>query len=101
MFSGVPRKFVRREGVQQIQLRTEDRGNWDMRAVAPYSGVLEAAVVWYKNFISYSKIFLIFGTLRLFMITTNLFVIAIVKQLSEIPKGLQNCAKLNPIVKNY
>ena len=29
----------------------------------------------------YSKIFLIFGTLRLFMMTTNLFVIANVKQL--------------------
>ena len=33
------------------------------------------------HFISYSKIFLIFGTLRLFMMTTNLFVIANVKQL--------------------
>ena len=32
-------------------------------------------------FISYSKIFLIFGTLRLFMMTTNLFVIANVKKL--------------------
>jgi len=31
--------------------------------------------------ISYSKIFLIFGTLRLFMMTTNLFVIDNVKQL--------------------
>ena len=31
--------------------------------------------------ISYSKIFLIFGTLRLFMMTTNLFVIANIKQL--------------------
>jgi len=31
--------------------------------------------------ISFSKIFLIFGTLRLFMMTTNLVVIAIVKQL--------------------
>jgi len=30
---------------------------------------------------SYSKIFLIFGTLRVFMMTTNLFVIANVKQL--------------------
>ena len=34
-----------------------------------------------RNFISYSKIFLIFGTLRLFMMTTNVFVIANVKQL--------------------
>ena len=34
-----------------------------------------------RNFISYSNIFLIFGALRLFMMTTNLFVIANVKQL--------------------
>ena len=32
--SGVPRNFVRR-GVQQIQLRTEDRENGDMGVVAP------------------------------------------------------------------
>ena len=31
--------------------------------------------------ISYSKIFLIFGILRLFMMTTNLFVITNIKQL--------------------
>ena len=34
-----------------------------------------------RNFISYSKMLLIFGTLRLFMMTTNLFVIENVKQL--------------------
>jgi hypothetical protein len=38
------------EGVQQIQLRTEDRANGDLGAVAPYSGVLEAAIIWYKKF---------------------------------------------------
>ena len=37
-------------GVPQIQLRTEDRENGDLGAVAPYSGVLEAAVIWYKKF---------------------------------------------------
>jgi len=37
-------------GVQQIQLRTEDRENGDLGAVAPSSGVLEAAVIWYKKF---------------------------------------------------
>jgi len=37
-------------GVQQIQLRTEDRETGDLGAVAPYSGVLEAAVIWYKKF---------------------------------------------------
>jgi len=31
--SGVPRNFVR--GVQQIELRTEDRQNGDLGAVAP------------------------------------------------------------------
>ena len=36
-------------GVQQIQLRTEDRENGDLGAVAPWSGVLEAAVIWYKK----------------------------------------------------
>ena len=47
--SGVPRNFVRGGG-QQIRLRTEDRENGDLGAVAPYSGVLEAAVIWYKKF---------------------------------------------------
>ena len=35
--SGLPRNFVRL-GVQQIQLRTEDRENGDMGAVAPSQG---------------------------------------------------------------
>ena len=34
-------------GFQQIQLRTEDR---DLGVVAPWSGVLEAAVISYKKF---------------------------------------------------
>jgi len=46
-----------------------------MGAVAPQSGVLEAAVIWYKKFIAYSKIFLIFGALRLFMITIYLLLL--------------------------
>jgi len=37
-------------GGVQIQLRTEDRENGDLWAVAPYSGVLQAAVIWYKKF---------------------------------------------------
>jgi hypothetical protein len=48
MYSGVPRNFV--AGVQQIQLRAEDRENGDLEAVALQSGVLEAAVIWYKKF---------------------------------------------------
>ena len=36
--------------VQQIQLRTEERENGDLGAVSPSSGVLEAAVIWYKKF---------------------------------------------------
>ena len=47
--SGIPRNFVR-GGVQQIQLRTADRENGDLGAAAPYSGVLEAAVIWYKKY---------------------------------------------------
>jgi hypothetical protein len=38
--SGIPGIFFRRAGgVQQIQLRTEDRVNGDLGAVTPYSGV--------------------------------------------------------------
>ena len=37
-------------GVQQIQLRTEVREDGDLGAVAPSSGVLEAAVIWCKKF---------------------------------------------------
>jgi len=37
-------------GVQQIQLRIEDRENGDLGALAPWSGVLDAAVIWYKKF---------------------------------------------------
>ena len=29
---------------------TEDRENGDLGMAAPYSGVLEAAVIWYKKF---------------------------------------------------
>ena len=47
--SGVPRNFFS-GGVQQIQLRTEDREDGDLAAVAPQSEVLEAAVIWYKKF---------------------------------------------------
>ena len=36
-------------GVQQIQLRTKDREG-DLGALAACSGVLEAAVIWYKKF---------------------------------------------------
>jgi hypothetical protein len=37
-------------GIQQIQLRAEDRENGDLEAVAPQSGVLEAAVISYRKF---------------------------------------------------
>ena len=48
--SRVHRKFVGGGMVKQIQLRTENRENGDLGAVAPLSGVLEAAVIWYKKF---------------------------------------------------
>jgi len=45
-----PGIFSGGRGVQQIQLSTEERDHGDLGAVAPYSGVLEAAVIWYKKF---------------------------------------------------
>jgi hypothetical protein len=36
--------------IQQIQLRTENREKGDLGAIAPQSGVLEAAVISYKKF---------------------------------------------------
>jgi hypothetical protein len=45
-----PGIFFRGGGRVQIQVRTEDRENRDLGAAAPYSGVLEAAVIWYKKF---------------------------------------------------
>ena len=75
--SGVPRNFVR--GVQQMQLRTEKTGIW--WRYPPSHGFWRQLYFGTRNFISYSEIFLIFGTLRLFVMTTSLFVIANVKQL--------------------
>jgi hypothetical protein len=46
LFSGVPRNFIRGGSTNSV----EDRENGDMGAVAPQSGVLEAAVIWYKKF---------------------------------------------------
>jgi hypothetical protein len=43
-------EFFRGGGVQQFQLRTEDRENRDLGVAAPQSGVLKAAVIWYKKF---------------------------------------------------
>jgi len=72
--SGVPWNFVR-EGGGGSTNSVEDRGQgyWGGNSLVRGSGG--------RNFIPYSKIFLIFDTLRLFMMTTNLFVIANVKQL--------------------
>ena len=79
--SGVPRNFVLGEGgFQQIHFRTEDRENGDLgggRHLVRSSGSSCNLV----QEISYSKSFLIFGTLKLFMMEINLFVIANAKQL--------------------
>ena len=47
MTSGVPRNFVWGVGSTNS---VEDRENRNLGAVAPQSGVLEAAVIWYKKF---------------------------------------------------
>jgi len=43
-----PRILFGGEGVSTNSV--EDRENGDLGAVAPWSGVLEAAVIWYKKF---------------------------------------------------
>ena len=70
------------EGVQQIQLMTEDRGNGDLGGGSPLvrgSGgscnLVQEMSFHIVNFFNF------FGNLKLFMMTTNLFVIADVKQL--------------------
>ena len=47
--SGVPRNFCS-GGRGGSTNSVEDRENGDLGAVAPYSGVWEAAVIWYKKF---------------------------------------------------
>ena len=48
-YSGVPRNFFRGGGSTNS---VEDRGQRERgsRGVAPYSGALEAAVIWYNKF---------------------------------------------------
>ena len=57
-------------GVKQIQLRAEDRENGDLGTVVRGSGD-SCNLVQEISFL-YGNIFLIFGTVRLFMMTTNL-----------------------------
>ena len=65
-------------GVQKIQLRTEDRENGDPGR-SPLVRGSGGSCNLVQEILFHSKIFLIFGTLRLFMMTTNLFAIANVK----------------------
>ena len=77
--SGVPRNFVQGAGGSTNSVEDRGQGSGGGSPLVRGSG---GSCNWVqKNFISYSKIFLIFGTLRLFMMTTILFVIANVKQL--------------------
>jgi len=48
-YSGIPRNFVQ-SGVQQIQLRTGDRENGDLGAVAPLFRGSGGSCNWYKKF---------------------------------------------------
>jgi len=77
-YSGVPSNFVR-GGVQQIQLRTDRTGIWGRQP--PSQGFWKQLSVVTRNLISNSNIFVIFCILRLFMMTTNSFALANVKQL--------------------
>ena len=69
-------------GVQQIQLRTEDRENGDLGGGSPLvRGSRGSCNLVQEISFHIVKFSSFFGTLRLFMMTTNLFVIANVKQL--------------------
>ena len=50
LISGIPRNFDRGGVVNKFSLGPQDEENGDLGAVAIYSGVLEAAVIWYKKF---------------------------------------------------
>ena len=79
--SGVPRNFVRGRwgSTNSVEDRWQSkRGSGGGSPLVRGSG---GSCNVTRNFISYIKMFLIFGTLRLFMMTTNLFVITNVKQL--------------------
>ena len=78
--SGVPRNFVLGGGGSTNSV--EDRGQRERGSGggSPLVRGSGGSCNLVKG-ISYNKIFLIFGTLRLFMMTTNLFVIANIKQL--------------------
>ena len=78
--SGVPRNFVRWRGggsTNSVDRGQRERGCGGGSPIVRGSGGSCGT----RNLISYSKMFLIFGTLRLFIMPTNLFVIANVKQL--------------------
>ena len=69
-------------GLQQIEMRTEDGENGDLGGGSPIvRGSGGSCNLVQEISFHIVKFFLIFGTLRLFMMTTNLFVIANVKQL--------------------
>ena len=78
MGSGVPWNFVRGSSTISGEDRGQrERGSGGGSPLVRGSGGSCNLV----QEISYSKMFLIFGTLRIFMMTTNLFVTANVKQL--------------------
>ena len=81
--SGVPRNFVRWGGegsTNSVWDRGQrERGSGGGSPLVRGSG--GSCQFGTRNFIPCSKIFLIFGTSKLFTITTNLFVTANVKQL--------------------
>ena len=79
--SGIPRNFVRREGSTNS---VEDRGQreWGSGGGSPrIRGSGGSCNLVQEISFHTVKFSIIFGTLRLFMMTTNLFVIANVKQL--------------------
>ena len=78
--SGLPRNFVRGGSTNPV----EDRGNGDLWGGSPLvRGSGGSCNLVQEISFHIVKFFLIFGTLTLFMMTTNLFVIANVKKKFE------------------
>ena len=78
VISGVPRNFIRGGGSTNS---VEDRENGDLEAVAPLVKRSGGSCNLVQEISFHIATFYFFGTLRLFMMTTNLFAIANVKQL--------------------
>ena len=98
--SGVPRNFVRGGGVQQFQLRTEDRtgpggGSPLVRGSGGSCNLVQKISFHIVKFSQFSVHYI-----KLFMMTTNVFVIANVKKIANLGSfnSFHNCVDFGTIL---